>query len=960
MKSVILFEKSSTREASAKVLPPGNVLISMAGHLIAYQYPDEIKTDTLKKVFIGEVPEAPYSQWVYDNLPFLIRQPIYKMGVDQRGNSNKALVDRIGEAIQDADQVIVATDPGREGSLIAWEILQLKGFKGRVLRMRLGAIDEKSIRKAYDDAISEGAAGGDRDFCRYLEGLARQFQDYHSGMNGTRCMGICFPRRKEEPRFSYGEVIIPTLSLLAQLEDEIENFKPETFYKVALDADQGTGAVRLTHRPSPHLKEKSVAEAVAAAARDWTGPLAVDRRARQKGPPSLFSIQKLFKEAGKSFGWKTDKTEGIMQELYDKGYCTYPRTEVDTLFINDAPDAGARVAAIAAQLPDEAGFIETPYIRKGGTYTSEACEHYAYVPTSKPLADSGDVSPDGLKLYHLVAKRYLAHHLPDAIDDVTSVEALVRVPSEERPRSFRASGTIEKSAGWRVIYRRGVDEDMPDEDRKVSKKSDDGEEVEDTNGKLPPLENGKTARAVGASVQSGETTPPKRITSSGLALVCQRLIDWVDDPKLKTALHNDANPNQPKGLGTASSSKLIAPKLVEFAYVEEFSGEDKSGRKKKTKSKDPYLRVTPRGMDIWRWLRQHFPEDATPVSRAATEFELGKIGSLDNRDAAKKAFDAYMAACWDKQRRLVEAFRRVGRASLRGIDGVAIKVATSEEIAAAKAVLADGHPIDVPYGKNDEAKAAGAVWDRAREVFVVPRNAARSSFESFGCTYIDGDVAAYKAAKAAKAASRKNGVPIEVPYDPTGATNSKIKSLGGVWNPDIGTRGSWVVPTHLSVETFEQAGFKRWDPASAKPKASIGKFTPINVPWDEAGANRSKAKALGAMWNPNAGGKGSWVVPEGVPIQPFEEAGFAVWNPGPVSAKNADSDTDRGQRPQSANGNGRSPSSMIAADIVKLTKVTFDNKDEAKKLGARFDRDGRFWYVSKGTDLAPFARARFL
>ncbi|MCA3267172.1 MAG: hypothetical protein ING19_14010, partial [Azospirillum sp.] len=643
------------------------------------------------------------------------------------------------------------------------------------------------------------------------------------------------------------------------------------------------------------------------------------------------------------------KTESVMQELYDKGYATYPRTEIDFLHANDIRDGAnspeARIAAIAQTLPELAAYAQTPHLRRGknGTYRDEECEHYAFVPTAKPLG--GDVSPDAAMLYEVVAKRFLAHHLPDAVDFVTTVKAAVR--DGETIRNFSAAGKIEKSPGWRRIYSRNSDD--PGNDEKVSKRAKPGED-EDEESAIPPFVDGKQAAATGASLLQGKTQPPRRITFGGLAETCQRLIDWVEDPRLKAALHNDANPSQPKGLGTIASSKEFDKRLLEFDYIEEFRGADAGGaRKRRGKSKDPAIAVTRRGMDIWRFFRKEMPDAVDPIARAQTEFELAAIGNAANRRAADEAYKAFLSACHAKQKEIVSMFVRtrpqappVSREAIA--EGQPIDVpygkndaakalgakwdrdretwvlpeggnmAALEEIGCSK--IADlevwkteraarrsegrgagpgtpieGQPIDVPYGKNDAAKALGAKWDRAREVWVAPHGADMRRLTGIGCSKID-DLDAWKAERAARrgGSGSVQGTPIYVPY----GGNDKVKALGGRWIPHLGARGSWIVPEGKSLKPFEEAGCKVWDPDSAPPKATAsgggfgssnsrpdGKLagTPINVPWDDAGKNRAKAKSLGARWSPTTGLKGSWYVPSGMDVATFVAAGFEVWNP---------------------------------------------------------------------------------
>ena len=117
--------------------------------------------------------------------------------------------------------------------MIAWEVLEHLGYTGRVDRLKLGALDETSIRRAFATMAQEPASG-ERDYAAYLEALCRQYEDYHLGLNGTRAISLRLrPPAFREP-WRFGGVQTPTLAILADLEQRIRGFVPQDFYKVAL------------------------------------------------------------------------------------------------------------------------------------------------------------------------------------------------------------------------------------------------------------------------------------------------------------------------------------------------------------------------------------------------------------------------------------------------------------------------------------------------------------------------------------------------------------------------------------------------------------------------------------------------------------------------------------------------------------------------------------------------------
>src|SRR4051812_22029242 len=148
----------------------------------------------------------------------------------------------------------------------------------------------------------------------------------------------------------------------------------------------------------------------------------------------------------------------------------------------------------------------------------------------------------------------LAAHLPDGIDARTTVAA--QVATSLGDKRFAVSGSVIKAPGWRAVYGAEADEDVDSVPGKAKPDS------EPTIGRMPLIQDGEPGTATEARVETAQTEPPRRITRGELPVVMGRLIDQVDDPKLKAALENPANPNEPKGLGTAATRDTILPKLL--------------------------------------------------------------------------------------------------------------------------------------------------------------------------------------------------------------------------------------------------------------------------------------------------------------------------------------------------------------------------------------------------------------
>jgi DNA topoisomerase-3 len=604
-RTLFFFEKpSAMRQLQRFFRSPNTVCVAAEGHLLSAEEPGRIR------------PE--WKPWRFDALPIVLDTIPVSHGTNRSGQSHEPKIAAIRQALSGVERVIIATDPGREGSMIAWEVLEHLGWRGRVDRLKLGALDDVSIRRAFA-ALAKEPGSGERDYAAYLEALCRQYEDYHLGLNGTRAISLRLrPPAFREP-WRFGGVQTPTLAILADLEERIRSFVPQDFFKIALHLNTQSGAaLTLWHAPKERIFDATLAETIRTAAAAWSGPLAVEHKDVRRAPPRLFSKDTLARRCAKRFGWDPQHTAGLAQELYDQGYLSYPRTESEYLPEGQAGDAAAIATAIATVLSDLRDVIAeggAPLIRRGakGHYVKDPGEHHAIVPLRK-APERGRLSADHFRLWELVAKSYLAAHLPDGIDARTSVTAEVGTPLGSK--RFAISGSVIRAPGWRAVY---GSEAEPEADVVPGKAK---REAEATSVRLPKVNDGDGASATTAAVANALTEPPRRITRGELPVVMGRLIDQVDDPAIKHALENPVNPNEPKGLGTAATRDTILPKLLKSRYITLASG------------KDPAIEVTEVGLAFITAVRHVFPAYGDPVGRAMFEAELAEIGRAATRAEA--------------------------------------------------------------------------------------------------------------------------------------------------------------------------------------------------------------------------------------------------------------------------------------------------------------------------------------
>ncbi|MEH3146616.1 MAG: DNA topoisomerase [Methylobacterium frigidaeris] len=625
-KTLFFFEKpSAMRQLQRFFRSPSTVCVAAEGHLLTAQEPGEVR------------PE--WKPWHFDALPIALERIPVACGQGRSGQSHAPKIAAIRQALHGVERVIIATDPGREGSMIAWEVLEHLGYRGRIDRLRLGALDEVSIRRAFAQLAAEPESG-ERDYAAYLEALCRQYEDWHLGLNGTRAVSLRLrPPAFREP-WRFGGVQTPTLALLADLERRIRDFVPRDFYKIALPVTVEDGAeLVLWHAPKERIFEAVAAEAIREAACGWRGRLAVEQKDVRRTPPKLFSKDTLARRCAKRFGWDPQVTARHAQDLYDRGFLSYPRTESEYLPESQARDAGAVIAAIAGalgELPVPVPAADDVVIRRGprGHYVKDPGEHHAIVPLRK-VPRPGEVAPEAWRLWELVAKGFLAAHLPDGVDARTTVAAEVATPLGAK--RFAVSGSVVRLPGWRALY--GTEAEADAEAVPGKARRDD----EPVAGRLPPVRDGAAAEGGEAAIEVARTEPPKRITRGEMPVVMGRLIDQVEDPAIRKALENPVNPNEPKGLGTAATRDAVLPKLVKSHYVTLLGG------------KDPAIEVTEVGLAFIDAVRRVFPAYGDPVGRAVFESELAEIGRATTRAEALRRADAFRARTRARVEALIDA-----------------------------------------------------------------------------------------------------------------------------------------------------------------------------------------------------------------------------------------------------------------------------------------------------------------
>lgn len=533
MKILIIAEKPSVGRDIARVLKCNqkgdgflhneNYIISWAiGHLATLKEPEEYDPN-LKKWKMQDLPIIPQTMGL-KALPKTVKQL----------NLLKKMLNS-----KEVEQIICATDSGREGELIFRYIYQWASCKKPVKRLWISSLT--------DAAITEGLAkmkDGTAYDNLFASARCRAEADWLVGMNATRAFTL-----KHGELLPMGRVQTPTLAILVNRHHEIVAFVPENYWEVKADFKTENGAeyqgifLDSTNENQDRVTTEARANDIAEKVKGQQGTITgIETEEKRQLPPQLFDLTELQRECNRKLGFSAQKTLATAQALYETHkMITYPRTDSRYLSKDMEPKL---TPVLQAAPPPYDTFAQTvldmPKLPLGSRIINDAkvTDHHAIIPTGskKPLSA---LSADEKAVYDLIMRNFIAVFHPAYVYDVTTV--LTTVVGEV----FRARGKMDKQLGWKVIHAH---------DSAGNKDTDDTET-------LPNLTQGEAVTATDTHVLHKKTQPPKPYTEATLLSAMEHAGRFVDDEALKDALKQS-------GLGTPATRAAMIEKLISSGYVE--------------------------------------------------------------------------------------------------------------------------------------------------------------------------------------------------------------------------------------------------------------------------------------------------------------------------------------------------------------------------------------------------------
>ena len=430
--------------------------------------------------------------------------------------------------MQKAEMIINCGDAGQEGELIQRWVMQKAGAKCPVYRLWISSLTEEAIREGFQK-LKEQAV-----FNRLYEaGLSRAIGDWLLGMNATRLYTLRYGQNKQV--LSIGRVQTPTLALIVNRQEEIENFKPEPYWELKTVYRDVTFSATKGKFTQKEEGEKFL-ETVRIS--DFTVTDVSTKKGKEYAP-RLFDLTSLQVECNKKYAFTADDTLKLIQSLYEKKVTTYPR--VDTTFLSD--DIYPKVPNTLNGLVDYSELvaplkgIKLPKSKRVFD-NSKVTDHHAIIPTGVPARNLSD---NERKVYDLVARRFIATFYPDC--EISTTTVLGKVEKVE----FKVTGKQILKPGWRVVF--GADQKDPDADPNQQ----DEEKV------LPDFVIGESGPHQ-PLLKETWTTPPKPYTEATLLRAMETAGKLVDNDELRDALKEN-------GIGRPSTRAAIIETLFKRNYI---------------------------------------------------------------------------------------------------------------------------------------------------------------------------------------------------------------------------------------------------------------------------------------------------------------------------------------------------------------------------------------------------------
>ncbi|HDX9611115.1 TPA: DNA topoisomerase III [Bacillus toyonensis] len=532
VKSVVIAEKPSVARDIARVLKcdkKGN------GYLEGSKYIVTWALGHLVTLADPESYDVKYKKWNLEDLPMLPER-LKLTVIKQTGKQFNAVKSQLLR--KDVNEIIVATDAGREGELVARWIIDKVKLNKPIKRLWISSVTDKAIKDGFAN-LKPGKAYDNL----YASAVARSEADWYIGLNATRALTTRF-----NAQLNCGRVQTPTVAMIASREDEIKNFKAQTYYGIEA---QTTDKLKLTWQDangnSRSFNKEKIDGIVKNLDKQNATVVEIDKKQKKSFSPGLYDLTELQRDANKKFGYSAKETLNIMQKLYEQHkVLTYPRTDsryISSDIVGTLPER-LKACGVGEYRPLAHKVLQKP-IKPNKSFVddSKVSDHHAIIPT-EGYVNFSTFTDKERKIYDLVVKRFLAVLFPAF--EYEQLTLRTKVGNE----TFIARGKTVLHAGWKEVYENRFEDDDVTDDVK--------EQL------LPHIEKGDTLAVKLLMQTSGQTKPPARFNEATLLSAMENPTKYMDtqNKQLADTLKSTG------GLGTVATRADIIDKLFNSFLLE--------------------------------------------------------------------------------------------------------------------------------------------------------------------------------------------------------------------------------------------------------------------------------------------------------------------------------------------------------------------------------------------------------
>ncbi|WP_046179383.1 DNA topoisomerase III [Domibacillus tundrae] len=532
VKSLVLAEKPSVARDIARVLncnKKGNgflegdkyIITWALGHLVTLADPENY--------------DMKYKTWNLEDLPMLPER-LKLTVIKQSGKQFNAVKSQLTRG--DVSHVIIATDAGREGELVARWIIDKAKVNKPVKRLWISSVTDKAIKDGFNN-LKPGKAYENL----YHSAVARSEADWYIGLNATRALTTKF-----NAQLNCGRVQTPVVAIIAEREDEIKNFKAQTYYGIEA---QTSDKLKLTWQDEKgngrSFDKNKIDDIVKKLGTQNASVTEIEKTPKKSFAPGLYDLTELQRDANKIFGYSAKETLNIMQKLYEQHkVLTYPRTDSRYISSDIVETLPERLKACGAgEYRSLTNKILNKPIKASKAFVddSKVSDHHAIIPTEDYVNFSAFTDKER-KIYDLVVKRFLAVLLPPFEYEQLTLRA--KIGNE----NFVARGKTILSSGWKEAY---------------ENQFEDGEAADDLKEQiLPRIAKGDTLNVKLIAQTSGQTKPPARFNEATLLSAMENPTKYMDtqNKQLADTLKSTG------GLGTVATRADIIDKLFNSFLIE--------------------------------------------------------------------------------------------------------------------------------------------------------------------------------------------------------------------------------------------------------------------------------------------------------------------------------------------------------------------------------------------------------